>query len=40
MWDDDMKSDLEKLVEYDMYCRGFDPSKREDIEAYWRFMLS
>jgi len=34
-----MKSDLEQLVEYDMYCRGFDANLKEDIEAYWRLVL-
>jgi hypothetical protein len=35
-----MKSELEQLVEYDMYCRGFLPSLKEDIEAYWAEVLS
>jgi hypothetical protein len=34
-----MKSDLEMLVEYDMYENGFDPSNPEDIREYWEMML-
>lgn len=33
-------SDLEWLVTYDMYERGFDPSFEEDIKEYWELMLS
>ena len=32
-------SDLELLVEYDMYVNGFDPSKPEDVKAYWEERL-
>ncbi len=28
-------SDLELLVMNDMYENGYDPSKKEDIIAYW-----
>ena len=35
-----MKSELEMLVEYDMYTLGYDPSKLEDINRYWEFMLT
>lgn len=34
------KSELELMVEYDMYELGFDPSNWEDIKAYWEMMLS
>jgi len=34
-----MKSDLELLVEYDMYENGFDPSNLDDIKEYWRTRL-
>lgn len=35
-----MKSDLELLVDYDMYELGFDPSSREDVKEYWEIMLN
>ena len=35
-----LKSDLELLVEYDMYELGFDPSNYEDVKRYWELMLS
>jgi len=35
-----MKSDLELLVEYDMFVNGFDPANKDDIIAYWAYMLS
>ena len=34
-----MKSDLEFLVEYDMYESGYDPSNLDDIKLYWEMML-
>jgi len=34
-----MKSDLELLVEYDMYISGFDPKNKEDIKRYWEERL-
>lgn len=34
-----MKTDLELLVEYDMYINGFDPSNLEDIKLYWEERL-
>ena len=33
-------SDLETLVMYDMYEKGFDPSSKEDIKEYWELLLS
>jgi hypothetical protein len=35
-----MKSDLELLVEYDMYVNGFDPNDKGEIIAYWAYMLA
>jgi hypothetical protein len=35
-----MKSELEMLVEYDMYILGYDPSNPEDVNRYWEFMLT
>ena len=35
-----MKSDLEMLVEYDMYELGYDPSVLADIEDYWEMVLN
>jgi hypothetical protein len=35
-----MKSDLEMLVEHDMYEHGYDPASIEDIEEYWEDMLN
>ena len=34
-----MKSDLELLVEFDMYEQGFNPNNPEDINAYWEMYL-
>lgn len=34
-----MKSDLELLIEYDMYENGFDPSNKEQVKEYWRTRL-
>ena len=34
-----MNSELENLVEYDMYCNGFDPKSWTDIVAYWNERL-
>lgn len=34
-----MKSDLELLVEYDMYEMGYDPNNPSDVEAYWKERL-
>ena len=31
-----MQSDLELLVQFDMYENGFDPSKPEEVIEYWR----
>lgn len=35
-----MKSELELLIEYDMYECGFDASDAASVEAYWEIMLS
>jgi len=37
--EDNMKSDLEMLIEYDMYDNGFDPSNKEHVTEYWRTRL-
>lgn len=34
-----MKTDLELLIEYDMYINGFDPFDPEDIILYWEERL-
>jgi hypothetical protein len=34
-----MQSDLELLVQFDMYENGFDPSIPEDVAEYWRTRL-
>ena len=34
------KSELELLVEYDMYINGYDPSNPEHIKQYWEERLS
>jgi hypothetical protein len=34
-----MKSELELLVEYDMYINGFDPKDPKDVEKYWKERL-
>ena len=34
-----MQSELEAMVNYDMYCNGFDPTSKDDIIAYWAYML-
>jgi hypothetical protein len=34
-----MKSELELLVEYDMFVNGWDPANKDDIIAYWASML-
>jgi hypothetical protein len=34
-----MKSELELLVEYDMYVNGFDPTNPEDVKVYWEEKL-
>ena len=36
----DNYSDLETLVNFDMYAKGFDHTIVEDIEKYWEVMLS
>jgi hypothetical protein len=35
-----MQSDLELLVEYDMYELGYDPTKKQDIKDYWEHLLN
>jgi hypothetical protein len=35
----EMKSDLEFMVDYDMYVNGFDPANKDDVIAYWAYML-
>lgn len=35
-----MQSELEMLVEYDMYELGFDPVNSEHIKHYWEIMLN
>jgi hypothetical protein len=35
-----MKSELELLVEYDMYINGFDPRNPDDVKLYWEKKLS
>lgn len=35
-----MQGDLELLVEYDMYDRGYDPSNKDHIKQYWEMMLN
>ena len=37
--EDVMKSDLELLIEYDMYENGFDPTNQEQVTEYWRTRL-
>jgi hypothetical protein len=32
-------SELEMLVEYDMYILGFDSTNPEDVKKYWEIML-
>lgn len=34
-----MKSDLELLVEYDMYEKGYDPNNPADVKKYWEERL-
>lgn len=34
-----MKSDLELLIEYDMYELGYDPANKTDVKHYWEMML-
>jgi len=34
-----MQSDLELLIQYDMYDNGFDPSNQEHVTEYWRTRL-
>lgn len=34
------KSDLELLIEYDMYENGYDPNNIEDVKLYWESLLS
>lgn len=33
-------SDLELMVQYDMYINGYDPSNIEDIKEYWKERLN
>ena len=35
-----MQSNLELLVEYDMYELGFDPANYNDVKLYWEIMLN
>ena len=35
-----MQSDLELLVDFDMYENGYDPSVKEDIKEYWEILLN
>ena len=35
-----MNSDLELLVKYDMYEKGFDPDNIEDVNIYWEERLN
>jgi hypothetical protein len=35
-----MQSDLELLVEYEMFVNGFDPANKDDVIAYWAYMLA
>lgn len=35
-----LKSDLELLVDYDMFDLGFDPSNPTDVKKYWEIMLN
>lgn len=32
-------SDLQLLIEYDMYVNGYDPTDPDDIKAYWEERL-
>jgi hypothetical protein len=32
-------SDLEWLIEEDMYNNGYDPTNIEDVKAYWKERL-
>ena len=32
-------SELENLVEFDMFSNGFDPANEEDIKRYWEERL-
>jgi hypothetical protein len=34
-----LSSELENLVEFDMFTNGFDPSNIEDIKRYWKERL-
>jgi hypothetical protein len=35
-----MQSELELLVGYDMFVNGFDPANKDEIIAYWAYMLA
>jgi len=35
-----LKSNLELLVEYDMYEQGYDPTSIDDIKEYWKGLLN
>ena len=35
-----MQSDLEMLVEFDMYDKGYDPANQQHINDYWEEMLN
>ena len=34
-----MQSELELLVEYDMFVNGYDPANWTDVLAYWNELL-
>ena len=35
-----MQSDLELLVEFDMYESGYNPADQHDIKQYWEKLLN
>ena len=35
-----MQSELELLVSYEMYVNGFDPNNKDEVIAYWAYMLA
>lgn len=34
-----MRSDLEIMVEHDMFVNGYDPTNKDHIKLYWEMML-